>query len=88
MTQSNQSKVRTAENGANLFADCDGLLAELSTSDEAVLTGGGGYKGYGRGGSSSSGGGFKKGGFGSSSSGRGGFKKYSYGYSYFKPYSY
>lgn len=39
MTQSPQ--------GASLFADCDGLLSELSATDEAVLTGGGGCGGYG-----------------------------------------
>ena len=45
MIQSNQ--------GAALFADCEGFLTELSATDEAVLTGGGGHKKR-RGGSGSS----------------------------------
>ena len=90
MTQLDKGNAQMANSGASLFADCDGLLAELSASDEAVLTGGTGYKGYGRGSSSSGSGrgGYGKRGFGSSSSGRGGFKGYSYGYKYFKPHGF
>jgi len=68
MIQSNQ--------GAALFADCEGFLTELSATDEAVLTGGGRHKKRrGGSGSSSSSKSSKSG-----SSSRGGRGKGGYGY--------
>lgn len=73
MIQSNQ--------GAALFAECEGFLSELSATDEAVLTGG--HKKYGRrggSGSSSSSGGKRRGGSSSSFGKGGGFGKGGRGY--------
>ena len=77
--------------GASLFNECEGFLTELSTTDEAVLTGGTHFKfkfkggsssGSGKRGSSSSGRFFGKGGS-SSSGGFRGFSKKKYGYFFY-----
>lgn len=71
MIQSNQ--------GAALFADCEGFLTELSATDEAVLTGGGGHKKKGGSGSSKSSRSSKS----RSGSSKSGFGKGGYGYCYY-----